>query len=68
MCDPLDYWYGNSDILETLSGYLSHLDIGHCGQVSTRWREALNIDHIWYKLCRRLDPGYIGLFGKVLLI
>ena len=35
-------------------------------QVSVRWRESLNVDHIWYKLCRRL--GHCQLFGKVRIV
>ena len=65
MCDPLEYWFGNSEILESLCSYLSLTDIGHLSMVSTRWRNSLNVDHIWYKLCRRIDPSYTSLFGKV---
>ena len=65
MCDPLDFWFGNTEILESLSQYLRPWDLGKMSLVSRRWREALNVDHIWYRMCRRMDLGFIQLFGKV---
>ena len=65
MCDPLDYWYGNTEVIYALSLHLSHHDLGHLCQLSVNWRESLNIEHLWFKLCRRVDPEYVGLFGKV---
>ena len=32
-CDPLNYWYGNTEILETLASILSHQDLGSLCQV-----------------------------------
>ena len=65
MCDPLDYWRGNTEIIEALSVRLSPGDLASLGQVSLGWREALNEDHMWWELCKRTDPGSIELFGKV---
>ena len=62
MCDPLDFWFGNTEVVESLSLYLSPSDLGRLSLVSRRWREALNVNHIWY---RRVDRGFIQLFGKV---
>ena len=65
MCDPLHYWRGNTEVFEALSLRLKPRDLASLGQVSLGWREALNEDHIWWELCRRADPAYIELFGKV---
>ena len=65
MCDPLDYWRGNTEIIEALSVRLSPGDLASLAQVSLGWREALNEDHVWWELCKRTDPGSIELFGKV---
>ena len=65
MCDPLTYWRGNSEVIEALSLRLSPSDLANLSQVSLDWREALNVEHVWWELCRRTDPGYIELFGKV---
>ena len=65
MCDPLDYWCGNTEVIEALSLRLSPRDLASLSQVSLGWREALNEDHVWWELCRQTDPGSIELFGKV---
>ena len=65
MCDPLDYWRGNTEVIEALSLRLSPRDLASLCQVSLGWREALNEDHVWWVLCRQTDPGAIELFGKV---
>ena len=65
MCDPLDYWRGNTEVIEALSLRLSPRDLASLSQVSLGWREALNEDHVWWELCRQTDPGSIELFGKV---
>ena len=65
MCDPLDYWRGNTEVIEALSVRLSPGDLASLAQVSLGWREALNEDHVWWELCKRTDPGSIELFGKV---
>ena len=65
MCDPLDYWRGNTEVIEALSLRLSPRDLASLCQVSLGWRQALNEDHVWWELCRQTDPGSIELFGKV---
>ena len=57
MTDPLDYWYGNSEVVERLTAFLSLRDVGRCCQLSRRWREALNVDHLWWRLAGRLEGG-----------
>ena len=53
--DPLDYWEGNTEVVERLSHFLSLPDLAHCCQVSSRWRAALNQDHLWWRLAGRLE-------------
>ena len=53
--DPLDYWDGNTEVVERLSHFLSLPDLARCCQVSSRWREALNQDHLWWRLAGRLE-------------
>ena len=50
--DPLDLWLGNQEVVEHLAQFLTDREIGLLCRVSHRWREALNIDHVWYKLCK----------------
>ena len=51
--DPLDVWWGNQEVVENLTSFLSAREVGALCCVSTRWREVLNFDHLWYKLCIR---------------
>ena len=55
MPDPLDYWCGNTEVLEALTRYLSLSDVGRCCQLSWRWRAALDQDHLWWRLAGRLE-------------
>ena len=60
--DPLEYWLGNQEVVEHLTQFLTAKEVGVMCLVSSRWREALNADHIWYKLCK--IAGCHTEFGK----
>ena len=62
MTDPLDFWYGNTEVMERLTDFLSLRDVGRLCQVSRRWREALEVDHVWWRLAGRLE-GCREMFG-----
>ena len=64
MTDPLDYWQGNTEVVETLTHFLSLTDVARCCQLSSRWREALNQDHLWWRLAGRLE-GCRAMFDRV---
>ena len=55
-------WLGNQEVVEHLAQFLTDKEVGVLCRVSHRWREALNIDHIWYKLCK--TAGCHTEFGK----
>ena len=50
------------EVVEHLVQFLNTKEVGVMCCVSKKWREALNIDHIWYKLCRKV--GCHTEFGK----
>ena len=64
MTDPLDYWQGNTEVVETLTHFLSLEDVARCCQLSSSWREALNEDHLWWRLAGRLE-GCREMFDTV---
>ena len=66
MTDPLSFWYGNTEVVERLTQFLSLVDVCRCCQLSRSWREALDVDHVWWRLAGRLE-GCREMFGTVTL-
>ena len=66
--DPLDVWWGNQEVVEHLTSFLSAREVGALCCVSPRWREVLNFDHLWYKMCIRAgcntDYDYLNIEGE----
>ena len=66
MPDPLTFWCGNTEVVERLTDFLSLRDVGRCCQLSRGWREALDLDHVWWRLAGRVE-GCREMFGTVSL-
>ena len=58
--DPLLVWAGNTEVVETLLGFLSAREVAGLGAVSRGWRAATNQSHLWARLCRRAGWGGAG--------
>ena len=51
--DPLSLWYGNQEVVETLAQFLSEREVSALASSSSRWRSALNLESIWFRICKK---------------
>ena len=51
--DPLSLWWGNQEVVETLATFLSEHEVCALATSSLRWRAALNLDSVWFRICKK---------------
>ena len=50
--DPLSLWFGNQEVVETLAQFLSEREVFILATSSSRWRSALNLESVWFRICK----------------
>ena len=50
--DPLCVWWGNQEVVETLAEFLGEQEIFALARSSSRWRSALNLESVWFRICK----------------
>ena len=51
--DPLSLWFGNQEVVETLAQFLSEREVSALATSSSRWRSALNLESVWFRICKK---------------